>query len=172
MLRDHPGLGHTQQTPPMARYTAFSLDRSRIAQAYPLVQAATGLSLAQWRRFALSILAKSGAARADRGVRCLAGPDGYINGLYRFLTAEHMTCGRILLCSDVVALDIVGVADAERALYADMDAVARRLGCRAVHVQMPTGTGGAMPAPGVERCLADQGFVPEAVEMCRKLAAD
>lgn len=155
----------------MARYTAFSLDRRRIEQAYPVVQAAAGLSLAQWRRFAHSVLTKNGAPRADRGVRCLTGPDGYINGLYSYLLTEHVTCGRILLCNHVVALDIVRASDAERALYADMDDIARGLDCRAVHVQIPAAPGGAMPVSGDDSRLFDWGFALESVELCRKVPA-
>lgn len=154
---------------PVARYTALSLDHRRIAQAYPVIQAATGLSLAQWRRFAHNVMTGSGAPRADRGVRCVAGPDSYIHGLYSYLLTEHLTCGRVLLCNHIVALDIVRVSDAERALYDDMNDVARGLECQAVHVQVPAAPGGATPVPGEDHRLFEWGFTPESVELCRKV---
>lgn len=146
------------------RFTVTPLDRRRIDQAFPLIQAGkSGITRPEWQDYAERMIAAS-----DGGIRLAQADHGYIHGLYAFQVLPSPRHGRVLQVDLFLALDMFEQEEAIDLLLADMDDEAASRGCGAVHLHLPQTEGLAKPSRAMVRAL-DRGHHREDLRLCRVL---
>lgn len=161
-------------------FIAKPLGRRQIDQAYPLVCAiAPGLGVEQWRAFAAAVLGNAsgggGAGRsglpADAGIITVQNAQGYMHGLFSYAVEPHLRHGRVLCVDNFVVLDLFDVAGIAETQLRAMEALARRLGCGAIHTTLPERTipldARSNPIPD---CFRTEGHREETIRYCKDLA--
>ncbi|CAO3407780.1 hypothetical protein [Azospirillum largimobile] len=162
-------------------FIAKPLGRRQIDQAYPLVCAiAPGLGVDQWRAFAAAVLgtaAKGGGGAggsglpAEAGIITLQNAQGYMHGLFSYVVEPHLRHGRVLSVDNFVVLDLFDVAGIAETLLRAMEALARRLGCAAIHTTLSDRyiplDSRRSPIPD---CFRTEGHRQETVRFCKDLA--
>jgi hypothetical protein len=130
----------------MTSFAVEPLARGQIRAVYPLIrEVIPGLTLAAWLRFAQSMTgerrnAQSGiivARRESHGFPC---------GLFCYRVERDPALGKVLVAEHFVAVDLLHPADVLAALVEELDALGKRLGCKAVR--------GIVPRPDIEGGLA------------------
>lgn len=153
-------------------FIAKPLAKRQIDQAYPLVRAvAPGLDVARWRAFAGALIGKPGPSVAPSGIITAQNGHGYIHGLFSYSRDQHLHHGPILAVENFIVLDLFDPAAAAATLLRAMDAVAKALGCSAIH----TNLAGPAAAPRQPRGdmldrFREDGHAPEALRLCKRLA--
>src|SRR5690242_21801474 len=118
----------------MADFVIETLARDQLPAVYPLVrEAVPRLSLTAWLRFARPLTGprRSGqcgivtARREGRSFPC---------GLFCYRVDDDLTLGRVLVADHFVAVDLLDPGAVLAALVDDLDALARRLGCKGVQL--------------------------------------
>ncbi len=120
----------------MFRITVTPLAAAQIDSAYPLVrEVAPDLTAAAWRRYARRAI---GAAATGRAGILAARREGrpFPCGLVCYRKDEDLARGTVLVASHFVALDILDPHPVLAALVAELEALAPRLGCAAVHASV------------------------------------
>lgn len=149
-------------------FIAKPLGRRQIDQAFPLVRAiAPELLVERWREFAAGAIASAGA---PSGIMTIQNVRGYIHGLFSYSAEDHLRHGRVLAVENFVVLDLFDVAGATEALLRAMDAVARALGCTAIHTTLPDAYA-SMPNHGgsVLNVFRHEGHAVETLRLCKPL---
>ncbi len=112
-----------------------SLDEARLV--YPLVrEAVPGLGLKEWMRFARHVTNPRRAddtgivavARTGRGMPC---------GLFLYRRERQLSGEAVLVAEHFVALDVLDSQPVLDALVAELESLARRLGCASTRVLVP-----------------------------------
>lgn len=117
----------------MPRITVAPLSAEQIDTVFPLVrEVAPGLRPAAWRRYARRVV---GGMRAGRGGVMVARREGrrFPCGMFCYRREQDLAGEAVLVASHLVALDILDPRPVLVALVAELDALAPRLGCTAVH---------------------------------------
>ena len=147
----------------MAQFIIDALGRDQIRAVYPLIrEAVPTLDLAAWLRFARQLMGgrRSGqcgivaARREGRAFPC---------GLFCYRVEVDLRRGRTLVADHFVALDLLDPGAVVAALVEELEALAARLGCRAVRSVVHGG------APGVADELRAAGHRPEAELLLKEL---
>lgn len=157
-------------------FIAKPLGRRQIDQAYPLVRAvAPDLTIDRWRAFAASLIGPAKASEPDApaprtGVMTVQNARGYLHGLFSYVVEEHLRHGRILAVDNVVVLDLFDMTGPAETLLRSMDALARGLGCSAIHTMLPEGCAGGPETGGsLFSCFRSEGHRAETLRMCKPL---
>lgn len=146
------------------RFTVTPLDRRRIDQVYPLIQAGkSGISREEWRDYAARMIAAT-----DGGIRVAQVDHGYIHGLYAFQAMPSPKHGTVLQVDMFLAMDLFEPEVAIDMLLADMDREALDRGCGAVHLHLPQADGPAAPSRALARAIS-HGHHREDLRLCRVL---
>lgn len=129
------------------------------AQAYPLVRDLTGAgTLEEWLRFTEQHLAQGDQA----GVFvCQRGP--YIRGLFGWEIKKGVGDQRQLVIRHFSVPGVLPASEIISALLDAVDALAERLDCREIHVEMPL-------SDRLHPAFAEHGLVPGSVGLHRHLA--
>ncbi|MEE8559655.1 MAG: hypothetical protein V3S88_02975 [Alphaproteobacteria bacterium] len=156
----------------MREFTTQPLTRDRIAQAFPLVQAALpGVSMEDWRAFADAFV--SAYPQSASGILTVVSEQGYIAGLCTYRIERDLVHGRALTADHFMALDLFERNAVARALADRIEALARERHCAAVHTNLVP-AGGQLP--GVKgrliRLLQARDHRIESVRMCKVLNDD
>jgi len=133
----------------------------QIRAAYPLLrQAVPGLTLGAWLRMAPRVA--NPKRRGETGI-VIARRQGrpFPCGLFCYRMSRDLEHGAVLVADCFVGLDIVGPEDVLQALIAELDALARRLRCKAVHSVVRNGW------PELARGLSAAGHRPESATFCK-----
>lgn len=144
------------------------LTPERVAQAFPLIQAAfPAVSLEDWRDFATPLAQAPGPA--DGGIITVVSEQGYIVGLCCYRVAQDLRHGAVLLADHFLVLDLFGQKAVVRALADAVDSLARERRCTAIHTSLPeTGVKGA--DSWLVQILRSRGHRVESLRMCKLLA--
>jgi hypothetical protein len=116
----------------MTSFTVEPLSRDQVRAVYPLIrEAIPGLSLTAWLRFAQSA---TGARRGNQAGIIVARREShdFPNGLFCYRVDPDPALGKILVAEHFVAVDLLHPDDVLAALVAELDALGKRLGCKAV----------------------------------------
>jgi hypothetical protein len=106
--------------------------REQIRSVYPLIrEAVPSIDLASWVRFAQQLTAPRRAAQcgiivARRGGRA------FPCGLFCYRVEADLRLGKVLIAEHFVAIDLLDPGAVLTALVEELDALAKRLECRAV----------------------------------------
>lgn len=146
------------------RFTVTPLDRRRIDQAFPLIQAGrSGITREEWHAYADCMIAAT-----DGGIRLAQADHGYIHGLYAFQVLPSPRHGKVLQVDMFLALDMFEQEEAIDLLLRDMDNEALARGCGAVHLHLPQAERPAAPSRALERAIS-HGHHREDLRLCRVL---
>ncbi len=118
--------------PPMSGLSCHPLTPDQAATVFPLVrEAIPGLELRAWLRFARRV---SAPRRAEReGIIVVVRQPRHLPcGLFVYRRETDLSRGPVLVAEHFVAVDLLDPAPVMHALVEELDALARRLGCRAI----------------------------------------
>ncbi len=103
-----------------------------VAKAYPLIQIGyPQVSFGAWQRRAEAILSQNGPPFL--GLQTLQDAHGLIVGLFAYQVMETVQHGRTFFVDEFVAVDIVASGQVANRLVLEMEQLARRCNCSAVH---------------------------------------
>jgi len=154
------------------RYIVRFLPAEKVAQAFPLLQTVSEMSLDQWQGYANERLVPAPSVVGEHsGIVSVENDRGYIYGLFGYQVDVDLQCGRVLRCENLVALHMFDPEAVVNALVEAMESLAKSKKCRAVHVRVPRrahyeSDGGSLTV----QLLRNAGHVVEAVELCKPLA--
>ncbi len=133
----------------MTSFTVEPLPRDQIRAVYPLIrEAIPGLSLTDWLRFAQK--ARGGRRGGQSGIIVARREShDFPSGLFCYRVDPDPALGKILVAEHFVAVDLLHPDDVLAALVAELDALGKRLGCKAVR--------SIVHGPDVEGGLAQAG---------------
>lgn len=107
----------------MQDFRVESLGPDQLAQVYPLVRAATRVSLKRWEEFGRELLAGGG------GVLALTAPDKCIHGAAAYRPGRNLRHEQSLDVEVIVAFDLRGDDRVRETLCRELERIAARLGC-------------------------------------------
>jgi hypothetical protein len=143
-----------------------SLQRTQIAQAFPLVQAIRpDLSLDDWHSYARRFPAGPEFGRS--GIATLQDSTDLILGMFAYRTGREPDHGPTLLVDHFVALDLISPASVAEQLADGMEAIARRFDCRAVHTAVDCAE--SVRGHHLIDLLRDLGHRLERFQLCKPL---
>jgi len=149
----------------MSGFTIGPLSPDQIHTVYPLIrEAVPSLDLAGWVRFARQLIRPRRDAHGGILTIRRDGRD-FPCGLFCYRVEEDLKLGRVLTADHFVAVDLLDPAAVLAALVAELDALAQRLGCRAVRGVVHVGSSDL--AGG----LAAAGHRPEASLLLKRVLA-
>ncbi|TWB75124.1 hypothetical protein FBZ87_104223 [Nitrospirillum amazonense] len=150
----------------MPTFVTRPLDARQIDQAYALMRPFyPDLTVERWRDHAQALLAPGSRG----GIVTVQLDHRYMHGLFSYLLVPDLD-HRLGLQVDVfVALDLFDPEGAGDALLAEMDRIARRHGCDAIHITLPDSQVKAHPSLARFRAL---GHLPEGRRLCKHLQAE
>lgn len=120
----------------MSGFSCRPLSPDQAAAVYPLVrEAIPGLGLRGWLRFARRATAPRRALR--EGIMVVVRlPRALPCGLFVYRRESDLARGPVLVAEHFVAVDLLDPAPVMRALVAELDALAQRLGCQAIRAMV------------------------------------
>jgi hypothetical protein len=134
----------------MADFIIELLSRDQIRSVYPLIREAVAtIDLTTWLRFARHL---TGPRRAGQCGIVTVRREGrtFPCGLFCYRVEEDLKLGKVLTADHLVAVDLLDPGAVLAALVAELDVLAKRLGCHAVrsivHGGAPTVAGGLYAA--------------------------
>ncbi|MGF1609973.1 MAG: GNAT family N-acetyltransferase [Kiloniellales bacterium] len=111
------------------------LTKDRMAQAYPVIQMAVPeLTFEAWRRFAGPLIAED---ESRAGIVTVDNEQGYIVGLAAYRLEQDLRGGCTLLIDHFVAVDLVQREAVAEALVTELESLAERCHCSALHTRVP-----------------------------------
>lgn len=117
------------------RFTTFALPPDLVSVAFPLVSAAMpAVDLATWRSFVQPMINAEPIGSA--GVIGLRNEAGYLCGLMVYRIDRDLKNGATLAVDLLVALDLVNVTAAGRALLQAAEAKALERHCAGIHIRL------------------------------------
>lgn len=151
---------------PRLKYTLTTLDPARAMLALPLARLGRpGISELDWKAF---VDAMAGGPDADTGIMVVEDAHGYLYGLFSFAVERRISPPRVLAVDNFVAIDLIGAQAVARQMLAGIRELARRHGCDAISVAMPTPTGSRVES-GTAALFRDFGLRMDAVRMAGRL---
>lgn len=152
------------------RLVAQLLDSSRADQAFPVAQAATGVSLERWRAFVAAQTAKSDGADGVGGILMAQDERGYIVGLCSFHRVEDMQRGPSLAVDNLIAVDLLDGSRVAEFLLINLETVARSRGLQAVQINLPRSAFAISPGrDGLVQSLCDRGHAIDSLRLVKTL---
>lgn len=138
------------------------LDVDRLAEAYPLIRAATRVSQQRWEDFGRELIAGGG------GVLTVTAPDGCIHGAAAFRPSLNLRHDHTLDVHVLVAFELRGDDLVREQLYAALEQIAASLQCTTLNLTMAAQSCGESSS----RCrtaLERLGLTLETVNFVREL---
>lgn len=146
----------------MPELNIVRLDQERLAEAYPLIRAASGATLRQWQAFATALLASGG------GVLAAVPAEGCLIGLATFRPVPSLAHVRSLAVDIFLTFEIGGRGAARKRLHRGLRGVARDLGCSAIEVRVRAG-GSRRSSDRQQAALELLGLSVEALQLSEQL---
>jgi hypothetical protein len=144
-------------------FTTFTLSPDLVSVAFPLVNAAIPtVDLATWQRFVQPMT--NADLVGSEGVIGLRNEAGYLCGLMVYRIDRDLKNGVTLAVDLLVALDLVNVIAAGRALLQAAEAKALELHCSGIHIRLGS------EQKALADCLNAGGYRPSANLYCKKVA--
>ncbi len=144
-------------------FTTFALTPDLVPVAFPLVNAAIPtVDLATWQRFVQPMI--NADPVGSEGVIGLRSEAGYLCGLMVYRVDRDLQNGVTLAVDLLVALDLVNVTAAGRALLHAAEAKALELRCSGIHIRLGS------EQKGLAGCLDASGYRPSANLYCKDTA--
>jgi hypothetical protein len=113
--------------------TATSLGIEQLPQAFPLARAlVSNLDLEAWLAFARR---RSGDTDTG-GIVGVCDERGYFHGLFGYEVRQDLAQGTTLAIDMAIAMELLDRGGAAAVLIGEIDGIAAKLGCRAVHVRL------------------------------------
>ncbi|HSR72807.1 MAG TPA: hypothetical protein VLL72_10550 [Kiloniellales bacterium] len=155
----------------MKKFEIKDLKPDRVAQAYPLVQAALPrVSLDAWRHYASTFL--TGGQTARCGILTVVDVQDCIVGLCVYRIESDLAHGRVLIVDHIVALDLFRRAAVIAEILSGVEHLARSAGCSAIHTTVANRPPGEPAVPdGMLAELDSRGHRVEGLRFCRVVAA-
>lgn len=147
----------------MADFIIDVLSRGQIHAVYPLIrEAVPTLDLPTWLRFARHL---TGSRRVGQCGIIAARREGrsFPCGLFCYRVEDDLKLGKTLVADHFVAIDLLDPGAVVAALVEELDALAERLGCKAVRSVVHGGV------PEVANELRAAGHQPEASLLLKEL---
>lgn len=147
----------------MSEFTCHNLLPGEAATLFPLMrEAVPGIDLKTWLRFARRISRQKRAAqcgimvvqRRGRSMPC---------GMFVYHCEDDLAHGPTLVAEHIIAVDMLDPAPVTRALIAELDRLAKQLGCAAVRAMVLGKTS------LVAACLGEAGHRPEGAALSKQL---
>jgi hypothetical protein len=132
----------------MTPFIVAPLSRDQVHTVYPLIrEAIPGLSLTAWLRFARNATSRRGKDQSGIVIARRQQRD-FPSGLFCYRVDLDPGLGRVLVAEHFVALDLLHPDDVLAALVQELDALGKRLDCKAVRgiVHRPEVAGGLTKA--------------------------
>ena len=107
--------------------TVKSIGCGDLPDVYPLVRAATRVSLDRWTEFGAELLREGG------GVLAVRAPDLCIHGVAAYRPTRDLRHDRCLDVEVIVAFDLRDDDRIRKALCRELERIAKRRGCKAVN---------------------------------------
>lgn len=118
--------------PTMPQFTVVALDGATADLLFPLVRiAAPEVSEQGWA-------AHVAALGPEAGLLCLLGPDGAPCGFLSYREEQRLRGGPVLHVDTFVTFELSRAAPGRKALCEAAEALARRRGCRALELRLPS----------------------------------
>jgi hypothetical protein len=117
----------------MPDFRVFELEERQLAQAYPLVRSATGVTSPRWQDFAHETFVAGG------GVLGVETEDGCLYGLAAFRSQDTLRHGAALCVELLVAIDLASGHPVRTALCRRLDMIARDRGLCSIIVSTRPG---------------------------------
>lgn len=111
----------------MPDLTVQSIGFHRLAQVYPLIRAATRVSLERWSEFGSDLLRQGG------GVLTVMAPDKCVHGVAAYRPNRNLRHEQTLDVEVIVAFDLRGDDRVRAALCHELERIAVDLGCSALN---------------------------------------
>ena len=111
----------------MPDLTVQSVDYERLAQVYPLIRAATRVSLERWLEFGWELLQEGG------GVIAIRAADNYVHGVAAYRRCRNLRHEQVLDVEVIVAFDLRGDDRIREALYRELEKIAVERGCSSLN---------------------------------------
>ena len=118
-----------------------SLDAERLAEAYPLIRAATRVSQQRWEEFGRELVAGGG------GVLAVIAPDGCVHGVAAFRPELNLRHEQSLDVQVLVAFALGGEDHVRERLLSALEGIAATQGCRSVSFTMAASSYGESSSP-------------------------
>lgn len=112
----------------MQNFTVKSLRVDQLEQVYPLIRAATRVSLSRWKEFGRELLAGNG------GVLAVTAPDKCIHGAAAYRPSRNLRHEQSLEVEVIVAFDLRGNDEVRRVLCRELERIAAGLRCNALNL--------------------------------------
>ena len=144
----------------MRDLTVQQLSCDRLGEAYPLIRAATHVSLERWLEFGAELL------KAKGGVIAVVAADHYVHGVAAFRPTSHLRHDKGLEVEAIVAFDLLGNDRVKDVLYAELERIGRERSCRTIYftLEAKNAAAGSKARARLERLglkLETAGFVRE-----------
>ncbi|HWA46272.1 MAG TPA: hypothetical protein VHA10_23850 [Hypericibacter adhaerens] len=118
------------------RLQTVLLHAAEADRAYPIVQLATGISLARWRAF---VSQRTGDEDGSAGIMVAQDSHGYIQGIGSFYATEDLRHGSCLVVDNLLALDLLGGQGVSKFLLRRLITFAREHDLQAIETHLPRG---------------------------------
>jgi hypothetical protein len=152
------------------QFIARMLTPERVDCAYPIVRlAANDLSPDAWRQLSCAFLQPNDKRPLNSGIVTIEDDDGYVHGLCSYSVTPDLRHGPSLLVDNFIAVDIVHTERARLALIDAMMALARRLGCHAVHLTVPVPGSPHESGHSLSSAVLSTGERVDAIRLCKVL---
>ena len=139
------------------------LTEDKISQAFPLIQAILPrLDFETWRNFAHPLTAEP--AIGEHGIRVVRGETGYFCGLVIYRVERDLVHGAVLAADHFIALDLLDPAPVAEALIQELEKLADRFGCGAIHTHLNAAQRNLLD------CFGAAGHHTEGYLLCRPLS--
>jgi hypothetical protein len=152
----------------MRKLETRRLTSERIAQVYPLIQAALPeVTLEDWQAFAAPLVAPE--AQPDAGIITVASEQGYIAGLCSYRIEHLLEHGSALNAEHFLVLDLFDQETVVHALAEAVESLARERHCTAVHTNLADTDTRKASSGWMARQLGGRGHRIEGRRLCKVL---
>ena len=148
----------------MPIFSVVDMDENAVSAVYPLIRTATpNVSAEQWLDYARKV-------RMRGGLLGLMGPQSTLFGLLTYRSEASLDHGRIFVIDNFLTFELNRAAPGRQALCAAAEALARKLGCKAIEIRLDS-RGFAIDRSAKARSWLDLGHRLEAVVFVKLLDA-
>jgi len=148
----------------MQHFTVECLGADRLERVYPLIRAATRVTLARWKEFGRELLAAGG------GVLAVTAPDKCIHGAAAYRPSGNLRHERSLEVEVIVAFDLRGNDQVRALLCRELERIAAERRCNALNLTVAGKS--AEPSSSVRSGLERLGHRLETANFVQELSGE